>query len=91
MKFFFFLCLVEVFSFFFPRTSSVLQAVTTSKTGVVNNLIQVSSTDFEVFDALRIDSQDSADLSGANSSFYLIDVTVTSFRRHQFQDAAQTD
>lgn len=43
-------------------------AVTTSKTGVVNNLIQVSSTDFEVFDALRIDSQDSADLSDFSSS-----------------------
>lgn len=36
----------------------------TSKTGVVNNVIQVKTTDFEVFDALRIDSQDSADLSG---------------------------
>lgn len=42
--------------------------MTTSKTGVVNNLIQVSSTDFEVFDALRIDSQDSADLSGTDPS-----------------------
>lgn len=42
----------------------VCQAVTTSKTGVVNNTIQVKRTDFEVFDALRIDSEDTADLSG---------------------------
>lgn len=40
------------------------QAVVTSKTGTVNNVIQVKTTDFEVFDALRIDSQDSADVSG---------------------------
>lgn len=42
----------------------VCQAVTTSKTGVVNNTIQVKRTDFEVFDALRIDSEDTADFSG---------------------------
>lgn len=41
------------------------QAVTTSKTGVVNNTIQVKRTDFEVFDALRIDSEDTADFSGS--------------------------
>lgn len=40
------------------------QAVTTSKTGVVNNTIQVKRTDFEVFDALRIDSENTADVSG---------------------------
>ncbi|XP_035514080.1 5'-AMP-activated protein kinase subunit beta-1-like [Morone saxatilis] len=39
-------------------------AVMTSKTGTINNVIQVKRTDFEVFDALRIDSEDSADLSG---------------------------
>uniref|UniRef100_A0A8C9ZTG7 Protein kinase, AMP-activated, beta 1 non-catalytic subunit, b n=1 Tax=Sander lucioperca TaxID=283035 RepID=A0A8C9ZTG7_SANLU len=38
-------------------------AVMTSKTGTVNNVIQVKSSDFEVFDALRIDSEDSADMS----------------------------
>lgn len=48
------------------------QAVTTSKTGVVNNVIQVKTTDFEVFDALWIDSQDSADLSGSNETLQLI-------------------
>lgn len=36
-------------------------SVVTSKTGTVNNYIQVKRTDFEVFDALRIDSLDSAD------------------------------
>uniref|UniRef100_A0A8C6USB8 Protein kinase, AMP-activated, beta 1 non-catalytic subunit, b n=2 Tax=Neogobius melanostomus TaxID=47308 RepID=A0A8C6USB8_9GOBI len=36
-------------------------SVVTSKTGTVNNVIQVKTTDFEVFDALRIDSLDSAD------------------------------
>lgn len=41
------------------------QAVATSKTGVVNNTIQVKRTDFEVFDALRIDSEDTADFSGS--------------------------
>lgn len=40
------------------------QAVATSKTGTVNNVIQVKRTDFEVFDALRIDSEDSADIAG---------------------------
>lgn len=43
-------------------------AVMTSKTGTVNNVIQVKRTDFEVFDALKIDSQDSADISDLSSS-----------------------
>ncbi|XP_034025321.1 5'-AMP-activated protein kinase subunit beta-1-like [Thalassophryne amazonica] len=38
--------------------------VVTSKTGTINNVIQVQRTDFEVFDALKIDSKDSADISG---------------------------
>ncbi len=49
----------------------------TSKTGTVNNVIQVKRTDFEVFDALRIDSQDSADLSGTGT---FIHSSVTTFR-----------
>lgn len=40
------------------------QPVITSKTGTVNNIIQVNQTDFEVFNALEMDSQDSTDLSG---------------------------
>lgn len=38
----------------------------TSKTGTVNNVMQVKRTDFEVFDALTLDSQDS-DMSGAGT------------------------
>lgn len=45
------------------------QAVMTAKTGTVNNVIQVKRTDFEVFDALKIDSEESADISGTNSCF----------------------
>jgi len=43
-------------------------AVLTTKTGSVNNVIQVKSTDFEVFDALMIDSQECADISDLSSS-----------------------
>lgn len=43
------------------------QAVVTAKTGTVNNVINVKRTDFEVFDALRIDSEDSADISGTGT------------------------
>ncbi|XP_061586383.1 5'-AMP-activated protein kinase subunit beta-1b [Cololabis saira] len=42
--------------------------VTTTKTGTVNNILQVKRTDFEVFDALRIDSEDSADVYDLSSS-----------------------
>lgn len=42
----------------------------TSKTGTVNNVIQVRRTDFEVFDALKVDSQDSADLSGRSTLYW---------------------
>lgn len=60
-----------IFFFLLPQMSlltfyriTLSQAVMTSKTGTVNNVIQVKRTDFEVFDALKIDSQDSADISG---------------------------
>lgn len=43
----------------------------TSKTGTVNNVIQVKRTDFEVFDALRIDSQESADVSGTETCLFV--------------------
>lgn len=42
----------------------------TAKTGTVNNVIQVKRTDFEVFDALRIDSEDSADISGTGQILF---------------------
>ncbi|XP_010874629.2 5'-AMP-activated protein kinase subunit beta-1b [Esox lucius] len=43
-------------------------AVLTTKTGTVNNVIQVKRTDFEVFDALMVDSQECADMSDFSSS-----------------------
>lgn len=43
-------------------------AVSTSKTGTINNTIHVKTTDFEVFDALRLDSQETADISDLSSS-----------------------
>ncbi|XP_062310888.1 5'-AMP-activated protein kinase subunit beta-1b [Osmerus eperlanus] len=43
-------------------------AVITTKTGTVNNVIQVKRTDFEVFDALMIDSKACADMSDLSSS-----------------------
>ncbi|KAM6964787.1 5'-AMP-activated protein kinase subunit beta-1b [Aplochiton taeniatus] len=43
-------------------------AVITTKTGTVNNTIQVKNTDFEVFDALMTDSKQCADMSDFSSS-----------------------
>lgn len=40
------------------------QPVVTSQMGTVNNIIQVKKTDFEVFDALMVDSQKCSDMSG---------------------------
>lgn len=40
------------------------QPVITSQMGTVNNVIQVKKTDFEVFDALMVDSQKCSDMSG---------------------------
>ena len=45
------------------------QPVVTSQLGTVNNIIQVKKTDFEVFDALMVDSQKCSDVSGMNSYF----------------------
>ncbi len=40
----------------------------TNKSGVVNNVIKVRKTDFEVFDALKTDSEKCADMSGKYKS-----------------------
>lgn len=40
------------------------QPVVTNQLGTVNNIIQVKTTDFEVFDALMVDSQKCSDMSG---------------------------
>ncbi|KAH0625455.1 hypothetical protein JD844_014984 [Phrynosoma platyrhinos] len=42
--------------------------VITSQLGTVNNVIQVKKTDFEVFDALMVDSQKCSDMSELSSS-----------------------
>lgn len=43
------------------------QPIVTSQLGTVNNIIQVKKTDFEVFDALMVDSQKCSDVSGTNT------------------------
>lgn len=43
------------------------QPIVTSQLGTVNNIIQVKKTDFEVFDALMVDSQKCSDVSGMNT------------------------
>nr|XP_040053901.1 5'-AMP-activated protein kinase subunit beta-1a [Gasterosteus aculeatus aculeatus] len=45
-------------------THDPAEPVVTSQLGTVNNIIQVRKTDFEVFDALMVDSQKCSDMSG---------------------------
>lgn len=42
----------------------ILQPTVTSELGTINNLIQVKKSDFEVFDALQVDSLECSDTSG---------------------------
>ncbi|XP_058850214.1 5'-AMP-activated protein kinase subunit beta-1-like [Acipenser ruthenus] len=44
------------------------EPVVTNQLGTVNNVIQVKKTDFEVFDALMVDSQKCSDMSDLSSS-----------------------
>ncbi|XP_068604646.1 5'-AMP-activated protein kinase subunit beta-2 [Brachionichthys hirsutus] len=44
------------------------EAVVTSQLGTINNLIQVRKSDFEVFDALQVDSLECSDTSDLSSS-----------------------
>nr|XP_019805862.1 5'-AMP-activated protein kinase subunit beta-1 isoform X1 [Tursiops truncatus] len=44
------------------------EPIVTSQLGTVNNIIQVKKTDFEVFDALMVDSQKCSDVSELSSS-----------------------
>ena len=48
------------------------QPVVTNQLGTVNNLIQVKNTDFEVFDALMVDSQKCSDMSGEALAPWLV-------------------
>ncbi|XP_066547820.1 5'-AMP-activated protein kinase subunit beta-2 isoform X2 [Amia ocellicauda] len=55
------------------------EPVVTSQMGTINNLIQVKKSDFEVFDALKVDSlecSDSSDLSSSPPGPYGQDVYV---------------
>uniref|UniRef100_A0A3B5ADM6 5'-AMP-activated protein kinase subunit beta-1-like n=1 Tax=Stegastes partitus TaxID=144197 RepID=A0A3B5ADM6_9TELE len=49
-------------------THDPAEPVITSQLGTVNNIIQVKKTDFEVFDALMVDSQKCSDMSDLSSS-----------------------
>ncbi|XP_037340834.1 5'-AMP-activated protein kinase subunit beta-1a isoform X1 [Pungitius pungitius] len=49
-------------------THDPAEPVVTSQLGTVNNIIQVRKTDFEVFDALMVDSQKCSDMSDLSSS-----------------------
>lgn len=42
---------------------SLFQPVVTSQLGTINNLIHVKKSDFEVFDALKLDSMESSETS----------------------------
>ncbi|MEE6515814.1 hypothetical protein FKM82_024887 [Ascaphus truei] len=44
------------------------EPVVTSQLGTINNLIHVKKSDFEVFDALKLDSMESSDTSGRDLS-----------------------
>lgn len=47
-----------------------LQPVVTSQLGTINNLIHVKKSDFEVFDALQVDSLECSDTSGTSQCYY---------------------
>ncbi|XP_059401181.1 5'-AMP-activated protein kinase subunit beta-1-like isoform X1 [Carassius carassius] len=49
-------------------THDPAEPVVTNQLGTVNNIIQVKKTDFEVFDALMVDSQKCSDMSDLSSS-----------------------
>lgn len=55
---------------------SLLQPVVTSQLGTINNLIQVKKSDFEVFDALQVDSLECSDTSGQPAYTLLILVLI---------------
>lgn len=49
----------------------LLQPLVTSQLGTINNLIHVKKSDFEVFDALQVDSLECSDTSG--ESVFILD------------------
>lgn len=53
----------------------VFQPVVTSQMGTINNLIHVKKSDFEVFDALKLDSLESSETS-CRGNFIIINMNV---------------
>lgn len=60
-------------------TISLLQPVVTSQLGTINNLIQVKKSDFEVFDALQVDSLECSDTSGQPASRLFSTANINSY------------
>ena len=61
---------IHEFSFF----HSLFQPVVTSQLGTINNLIHVKKSDFEVFDALKLDSMESSETS-CRGNFVVFDLS----------------
>lgn len=59
-----------------------LQPVVTSQLGTINNLIHVKKSDFEVFDALQVDSLECSDTSGKSVSHSYNIITQTPVRNN---------
>lgn len=55
---------------------SLFQPVVTSQLGTINNLIHVKKSDFEVFDALKLDSMESSETSCRGNSGLLLSLFV---------------
>lgn len=53
-----------------------LQPVVTSQMGTINNLIHVKKSDFEVFDALKVDSLESSETSGRGEFFLALQLCM---------------
>ena len=63
-------------------TRHYFQTVVTSQLGTINNLIQVRKSDFEVFDALQVDSLDSSDTTGQSKGVQAPAAFVLTLRSH---------
>lgn len=55
---------------------SLFQPVVTSQLGTINNLIHVKKSDFEVFDALKLDSMESSETSCRGNFVLLLSLAV---------------
>lgn len=64
----------------FVYISSLFQPVVTSQLGTINNLIHVKKSDFEVFDALKLDSMESSETSCRGNIVLLLSLAVSSLQ-----------